>query len=492
VGTQRLSRANGISVLAGVAAGTILVGSFLVALVAGFAGRLVGAGLLSIVFAVTFTVDQRLPLTTLVDWRRAALAVVAVISPCLVIMLATFALSHALPIPLDRHSSDIAGYGTLFGIVPSCMVASLRAHRRGRPCVREQWLQGLAALPLAGVLVIALTHGPEAMLVGGLALLFVAVVVFMVSFLIPAQALTSWYGPSLILYAGIGPVAATCMLLAPLAPTFLHQSRQDTVGDVMWGLIAGVAVGYPLSLPLERKHRQSLLAAAEANLLRTRMLLHDFWVTPRGLLWGPRPREVPRFYIARHADGHYATYCRADLPPEIRSQVMALPSERALVDHKPVCDILAAHGVCNNISATKTYTFASLPPVTALAAVERLLPSQPGFANVARRVRGLRRRSATLSPIFVIRDDGTIASRCTSALENEVAAEACVETLPEYRGRGYARRVLAAWARDLRRRTLLPISEKVPLFSHPVEDAALAGVARSLGLILRLEDTAYY
>jgi hypothetical protein len=86
---------------------------------------------------------------------------------------------------------------------------------------------------------------------------------------------------------------------------------------------------------------------------------------------------------------------------------------------------------------------------------------------------------------FAIITDGLVVATCESSRESRVAAEAWVRTLPQYRGRGYATRVTAAWARDAQRRG------KEPFYSHHRENAASAGVAHALGLLPFLEDAGY-
>jgi RimJ/RimL family protein N-acetyltransferase len=81
-------------------------------------------------------------------------------------------------------------------------------------------------------------------------------------------------------------------------------------------------------------------------------------------------------------------------------------------------------------------------------------------------------------PCLAIVDDGRLASLCFSARNTPTAAEAGVETLEEFRGRGYAPAVVAAWARAVRR------EGRIPLYSTSWENRASRSVARKLGLVL--------
>ena len=81
-------------------------------------------------------------------------------------------------------------------------------------------------------------------------------------------------------------------------------------------------------------------------------------------------------------------------------------------------------------------------------------------------------------PCLALLDGGRMASVCFSARNTPIAAEAGVETLEEFRGRGYATAVVAAWARAVRQ------EGRIPLYSTSWNNLASRSVARKLGLIL--------
>jgi RimJ/RimL family protein N-acetyltransferase len=87
-----------------------------------------------------------------------------------------------------------------------------------------------------------------------------------------------------------------------------------------------------------------------------------------------------------------------------------------------------------------------------------------------------------VDPCFAVVRDGRAVSICASARTARRAAEAGVETLPEWRGKGFATTATAAWAREIRRRGL------EPLYSTTWDNRASRGVARRLGLVLYAED----
>jgi RimJ/RimL family protein N-acetyltransferase len=81
-------------------------------------------------------------------------------------------------------------------------------------------------------------------------------------------------------------------------------------------------------------------------------------------------------------------------------------------------------------------------------------------------------------PCLAIVADGRLASLCFSSRNTPIAAEAGVNTLEEFRGRGYAPAVVAVWGRAVR------AEGRIPLYSTSWDNLASRSVARKLGLVL--------
>jgi GNAT superfamily N-acetyltransferase len=85
-------------------------------------------------------------------------------------------------------------------------------------------------------------------------------------------------------------------------------------------------------------------------------------------------------------------------------------------------------------------------------------------------------------PVAATVAGGIAVSVCYCARLADQAAEAGVETMESYRGRGYATAAVASWATVVRRRGL------IPLYSTTWDNLASQGVARKLGMVLHGAD----
>lgn len=195
---------------------------------------------------------------------------------------------------------------------------------------------------------------------------------------------------------------------------------------------------------------------------------------------GERPDGIPRFYVATLANATHRFY-REDVPEGVRAALAALPIEQARHDHAAVRRILARLAPCDTIWAGVSYYF----PPEGIAEID-----YPDVVALERSDAALIQRfdpelTSLGWPVYAVLRDGEIVSTCVSTRETERAGEAWVQTAPAFRGRGYARRVCAAWGHALTRRG------KIAYYSHAEDNKASAGVARSLGLTAYLRDVGY-
>jgi RimJ/RimL family protein N-acetyltransferase len=201
----------------------------------------------------------------------------------------------------------------------------------------------------------------------------------------------------------------------------------------------------------------NLLTTNEPDPVRAPQLF--LGLTGKGFVWNHRddvPKKIVRD-LTRILDQAAGLTDPQELPPILD----ALPD--ALAVQAPVTEIW--HGPAWRFPET----IAAPQGVAAIGPdeVERLRKHFPYTAEHLREE----------EPCFAVIEDGVAVSICRSVRIRPLVAEAGVETVEAYRGRGYAVRVVAAWARAVRE------GGKVPLYSTSWDNTASRSVARKLQLV---------
>lgn len=210
------------------------------------------------------------------------------------------------------------------------------------------------------------------------------------------------------------------------------------------------------------------------DLIHAQMALECIGINDAGemiRITGPNPDTIARLYVVHYGESYYA-YPRYDLPVHVRRKLHELPAELAFHDREIVQTILGKDGACDDVFVGKSYVFPlTIDPRDYLDAIRlgehhrTLIDAYDPRIDLSR------------GAIHAIIQDGRIVSTCESSRENEMAAEAWVRTLPEYRCQGYARQVTAAWAHNLQ------TQRKIPFYSHRWDNSSSQAVAQSLRLI---------
>jgi RimJ/RimL family protein N-acetyltransferase len=190
--------------------------------------------------------------------------------------------------------------------------------------------------------------------------------------------------------------------------------------------------------------------------------------------------DPPRLYVGRTSSGLIVRF-RHDVPDALIHEITAIlagepsvgDSSTPLVTLELLRAALNRHApVVREWSGPAWYV-----PVTttATAAIDTTLVSDPdvltdGFPDLAAELK-------YKAPVVAVVVEGAAVATCCSSRTSVSAAEAGVETLPEYRGRGYAAAVVARWAGEVRSQG------RIPLYSTSWDNLASQGVARRLGLV---------
>jgi len=182
---------------------------------------------------------------------------------------------------------------------------------------------------------------------------------------------------------------------------------------------------------------------------------------------------APRWYAGTSRDGRVVRY-RTDVPGDLRAAIAALDVAAAGAAHlAAVASLLATDRPLGAIWIGPAYAFGETPTEGAGARIidgdsrSVLLPHYPWVhAELAER-----------APVVAAVVDGAAVSVCCTARRTDRAAEASLDTIADYRGRGLATAVTAVWAAAVRRSGL------VAMYSTSWDNLASQGVARRLGLV---------
>lgn len=189
---------------------------------------------------------------------------------------------------------------------------------------------------------------------------------------------------------------------------------------------------------------------------------------------------APRFFLGRTQEGNLWRF-RADLSETLITKLEALCMDEPIVrdlHNKPrhfeeYMRLLETHAPVQNIWQGPAYRF-----------TEYLEPSKPVVAITKTNADLLRGGFEELipelpdwQPFLAVVENGQAVSICRSVRITTEAHEAGVKTLPDFRSKGYARDVVAGWAR------LISSMGAVPLYDTSWENTASQAVAKKLQLV---------
>ena len=189
---------------------------------------------------------------------------------------------------------------------------------------------------------------------------------------------------------------------------------------------------------------------------------------------------APRFFFGYTNEGSICKF-RHDLPDNVIAQLkevaaaepMLVNPEKIPKNHRQFEDILQSHAPIERVWVGPAYRFPE--QITPPSNVIRL--SSPNARLLKEDFIEMVSELDNSQPYLAIIENSQVVSICRSVRASARAHEAGVETLTDYRRRGYATSVVAAWALAIRALNL------IPLYSTSWDNVASQGVARRLGLV---------
>jgi RimJ/RimL family protein N-acetyltransferase len=197
----------------------------------------------------------------------------------------------------------------------------------------------------------------------------------------------------------------------------------------------------------------------------------------------PGGDRAPRFFFGRTREGN-RWRVRDDLPAALARQLNDLAADEPVHDDlraepRHLAAFREALGAIGEVRSSYTgpacrfpEALPTLAATTQLAYADLHLLGRMGW-NINAEATGF----AAREPYLAIVADGAVVSVCFCARLTGRAAEAGLETMTEYRGRGYGPAVVVAWAQDIR------ATGRIPLYSTSWDNLASQAVARKLGLV---------
>lgn len=192
---------------------------------------------------------------------------------------------------------------------------------------------------------------------------------------------------------------------------------------------------------------------------------------------------VPRLHLCRSTDGNHWRV-RADLDEQTAFALDALcRAEPTLGDPRREPDLagdairlLEAHSPVEAIWHGPVFAFAATPAVSEAPGTVAITPANARLleARLPDWLPDVPHRQPFLAALV----DGDAVAVCASVRITPAVHAAGVETHPDFRRRGLARRVVGAWAAAVRRLGAAPV------YSTSWENTASQAVARHLGLEL--------
>jgi RimJ/RimL family protein N-acetyltransferase len=189
---------------------------------------------------------------------------------------------------------------------------------------------------------------------------------------------------------------------------------------------------------------------------------------------------APRLFLGRTPRGNLWRF-RADLPERLCQELGVLCANEPVVDYKfnepprhlaALVRLLEEDAPVQEISSGPAYQFteqgrSSRPLLIVTEQNAEVL--QGGFEKLLEEL-------PTWQPFVALVEENRARAVCRSVRITPEAHEAGVETLPDFRGKGYAQEVVAEWAQRVRE------TGAVPLYSTSWENTASQAVAQKLKL----------
>jgi len=191
---------------------------------------------------------------------------------------------------------------------------------------------------------------------------------------------------------------------------------------------------------------------------------------------GPGSEDIPQVILAKGNDGQQKSFYGSSIPREIQKDINH--HKITFSDSEQLIGQIRSHNIQIKVGRYKTYIFPDIIEEQDTNGVLRLSKSDTrakdfGFSELG-------------NSVYALLREGVIVSACVSTRENNECAESWVFTSPENRRKGFAQKVVLAWAKE----TIG--SRIIPFYSHENDNIPSMELANKLGLIPVFEEISIY
>jgi len=185
-------------------------------------------------------------------------------------------------------------------------------------------------------------------------------------------------------------------------------------------------------------------------------------------------QRLPLMMIARLTTQEVVAYYHESMETGLQKKLAARIDRLQFPQVDPLLEMLTSHGLQAETAHYLTYVF----PPNSTNSTDRMVLRYP---KQDARIQAFGFNGFT-EHVYGIEQEGRVVSACVSTRENELCAQAWVETAPEYRKQGLAGKVVNAWAKSLM------ATGKIPFYSHRSDNTPSASLAKRLELQFIFEE----
>jgi hypothetical protein len=191
---------------------------------------------------------------------------------------------------------------------------------------------------------------------------------------------------------------------------------------------------------------------------------------------GPGSEDIPLVILAKGSDGQQISFYGSSIPSKIQNDINN--QKITFSESEQLFEQIRSHNISIKVGRYKTYIFPEIIEEQNTNGVLCLSKSDTrvkdyGFSGLG-------------NSIYAILREGVIVSACVSTRENNECAESWVFTSSENRRKGFAQKVVLAWAKGNRG------SGIIPFYSHENDNIPSMELAIKLGLIPVFEEISLF